>query len=108
LGLYVREQGVLSVEQAVKKMSFDTARQFNLRNRGVIAPGAWADLTIFDAQTVVDLATYASPHTYPAGIPFVIVNGVMVIDQGEHTGALPGKVLRQRPPLGAAFSTGDR
>jgi len=93
LGRYVRDEKVLSVEEAVKKMTFDTARQFNLADRGVIALGVWADLAIFNAQTVTDLATYTSPHTYPEGVPFVIVNGVTVIDQGEHSGALPGKVL---------------
>jgi N-acyl-D-aspartate/D-glutamate deacylase len=61
--------------------------------RGVIKEGAWADLVIFDDQTVIDLATYTAPHTYPEGIPYVIVNGVIVIDQGEHTNALPGVVL---------------
>lgn len=93
LGRYVRDERTLSIEDAVRKMSFEAARQFNLTDRGVIQEGAWADLVIFDEQTVNDLATYASPHTYPEGILFVIVNGVMVIDQGEHTGALPGEVL---------------
>jgi len=93
LGHYVREEKVLSLESAVKKMSFDTARQFGLTNRGVIKEGAWADLVLFDDQTITDLATYTTPHTYPEGVPYVIVNGVTVIDQGIHTDALPGKVL---------------
>lgn len=93
LGRYVREEEVLSLEDAVKKTSFDTARQFDLANRGEIKQGAWADLVIFDDQTVIDLATYTAPHSYPEGIPYVIVNGVTVINQGEHTNALPGKVL---------------
>ena len=74
-------------------MSFDTARQFGLTNRGVIKEGAWADLVLFDDQTITDLANYTAPHTYPEGVPYVIVNGVTVIDQGIHTDALPGKVL---------------
>jgi len=93
LGHYVREEKVLSLEEAVKKMSFDTATQFDLADRGVIREGAWADLVLFDAQSVVDTATYTKPHTYPEGIPFVIVNGVVVVDQGQHTNALPGQVL---------------
>jgi N-acyl-D-amino-acid deacylase len=93
LGHYVREEKVLSLESAVKKMSFDAARQFGLTDRGVIKKGAWADLVLFDDSTVNDLATYTAPHSYPEGIPYVIVNGVKVIDQGVHTDALPGKVL---------------
>lgn len=93
LGHYVREEKVLSLENAVKKMSFDAAGQFGLTNRGVIKEGAWADLVLFDDQTINDLATYTAPHTYPEGIPYVIVNGVIVINQGVHTSALPGKVL---------------
>ena len=93
LGHYVREERLLSLEQAVKKMTSDTATQFNLTGRGTIREGAYADLVLFDAQTVRDTATYTEPHQYPDGIPYVIVNGVLVIDQGRHTGALPGQVL---------------
>ena len=59
----------------------------------MIREGAWADLVLFDAQTVADNATYTDPHQYPTGIPYVIVNGVVVIDQGRHTKELPGQVL---------------
>lgn len=93
LGRYVREEKVLSLEEAVKKMTYVTAGRFGLTDRGLIREGAWADLILFDAQTVADKATYADPHQYPVGIPAVIVNGVVVIDQGQHTGALPGQVL---------------
>jgi N-acyl-D-amino-acid deacylase len=93
LGHYVREEKVLSLEEAVQKMTSITAERFGLNDRGVIREGAWADLVIFNAQTVADRATYTDPHQYPEGIPYVIVNGVVVIDQHEHTGALPGKVL---------------
>jgi N-acyl-D-amino-acid deacylase len=93
LGRYVREERVLSLEKAVKKMTSITADRFGLTDRGVICEGAWADVVLFDAQTVVDRATFADPHQYPAGIPYVIVSGVVVIDQGQHTGALPGQVL---------------
>jgi N-acyl-D-amino-acid deacylase len=84
---------VLSLEAAVKKMTSVTAERFALTGRGVIREGAWADLVLFDAQTVADRATYSNPHQYPEGIPYVIVNGTVVIDQCEHTGALPGQML---------------
>lgn len=93
LGRYVREEKVLSLEEAVGKMTSVTAERFGLSDRGVIREGAWADLVLFDAQTVADKATYADPHQYPEGIPYVVVNGTVVIDQGQHTGALPGQVL---------------
>jgi N-acyl-D-amino-acid deacylase len=93
LGRYVREEKVLSLEEAVQKMTSVTAKRFGLNDRGVIREGAWADLVLFDAQTVAERATYTDPHQYPEGIPYVIVNGRLVIDQYEHTGALPGQVL---------------
>jgi len=93
LGWYVREEKVLSLEEAVRKMTSVTAERFGLADRGTIRQGVWADLVVFDAQTVADRATFTDPHQYPTGIPYVIVNGVVVIDQGQHTGALPGRVL---------------
>jgi N-acyl-D-amino-acid deacylase len=93
LGRYVREEKVLSLEEAVKKMTSVTAERFDLTDRGVIREGSWADLVLFDPQTVTDRATFTDPHQYPVGIPYVVVNGVVVIDQGQHTGALPGQVL---------------
>jgi N-acyl-D-amino-acid deacylase len=93
LGRYVREQKVLSLEEAVKKMTSVTAERFGLGERGVVREGAWADLVLFDAQTVVDRATFTDPHQFPEGIPCVIVNGVIVVDQCQHTGALAGQVL---------------
>jgi N-acyl-D-aspartate/D-glutamate deacylase len=74
-------------------MTSVTAERFGLSERGVIREGAWADLLLFDSQTVADRATFTDPHQYPAGIPYVVVNGIVVIDQGQHTGALPGQVL---------------
>jgi N-acyl-D-amino-acid deacylase len=93
LGRYVREEKVLSLEEAVKKMTSITAGRFGLADRGVIREGAWADLVLFDAATVSDRATFTDSHQYPDGIPYVLVNGAIVIDQGQHTGALPGRVL---------------
>ena len=93
LGRYVREERVLSLEEAVKKMTSITADRFGLTGRGVIREGAWADLVLFDADTVIDKATFTEPHQYPVGIPYVVVNGQVVIDQDVYTGALPGRVL---------------
>jgi len=93
LGRYVREKKVLSLEAAVKKMTSVTAARFGLTDRGVIRKGAWADLVLFDAETVGDRATFTEPHRYPAGIPYVIVNGRVVIDRSEHSGELAGLVL---------------
>ena len=93
LGRYVREEGVLSLEQAVKKMTSVTAGRFGLADRGVVRVGAWADLVLFDAETVADKATFTHPHQYPVGIPYVMVNGQVVVDGGDHTGVLAGRVL---------------
>jgi N-acyl-D-aspartate/D-glutamate deacylase len=93
LGEYAREQRVLSLPQAVHKMTGMPARRLNLKNRGVIREGAKADLVVFDARRVADAATYQDPHRYPGGIDHVLVNGRFVIKDGEHTGSLPGQVL---------------
>ena len=95
LGRYVRELGVLTLQEAVRKMTSAPAQRFGLWDRGLIRPGFKADITIFNPETVIDRATFMEPHRYPEGIEYVIVNGVVVIDEGEHTGALPGRVLRR-------------
>jgi N-acyl-D-aspartate/D-glutamate deacylase len=95
LGRYVRERGLLSVEEAVAKMSGRPAERLGLADRGFIRPGYAADLVLFDMETVRDRATFEQPHQYPEGIPYVMVNGQWVIYAGEHTGALPGRVLRR-------------
>lgn len=94
LGRYVRELGVLTLPDAVKKMSHLNAVKVGLRDRGLLKVGYKADIAILDADTVADRATYEDPHQYPVGLPFVIVNGEIVLDDGRHTGALPGRVLR--------------
>jgi len=96
LGVYVREKHVLTLPDAVRKMTSLPAQIIGLQDRGLLRPGMAADLAIFDPQAVRDRATYEDPSQYPVGIPYVIVNGVVVIDQGEHTGAKPGRVLRGR------------
>jgi dihydroorotase/N-acyl-D-amino-acid deacylase len=95
LGHYVREQRVLTLEDAVRKMTSLPADRLGMDERGRIAEGAAADLVLFDPETVIDRATFQAPHQYPAGIPFVIVNGVVSVDGGEFVDARAGRVLRR-------------
>jgi N-acyl-D-amino-acid deacylase len=100
LGEYVRRRKVISLAEAVRKMTSLPARQFGFDRRGTIAAGQAADLVIFNAITVADTATFEKPHGYAAGVKWVLVNGVPVVRDGEHTGARPGQVLsiaRRRP-----------
>ena len=96
LGVYVRERHVLTLPDAIRKMTSLAAQIIGLTDRGVLRAGMAADITIFDANTVKDKATFENPMQYPVGIPYVIVNGVVVINKGEHTGARPGRVLYGR------------
>ena len=89
----MREEKVLQVEDAVRKMTSANAAKLHLWDRGLLRPGMWADVTVFDPKTVADNATYEKPQQYPGGVEFVIVNGVVVIDGGKHTGARPGGIL---------------
>lgn len=93
LGEYAREQCVLSLAQAIHKMTGLPARRFGLADRGVIQVGAKADLVVLDPARVADRATYEDPHRYPVGIEHVLVNGRVVVSDGEHSGDLPGRVL---------------
>ncbi|MCC6915538.1 MAG: D-aminoacylase [Rhodospirillaceae bacterium] len=95
LGRYVRELKVLTLEDAVRKMSSLPADRLGLKDRGRLAAGAWADVVVFDPATVTDKATYQNPHQYPDGIPYVIVNGVPVVDNGKWNDAGPGQVLKR-------------
>jgi N-acyl-D-aspartate/D-glutamate deacylase len=98
IGHYVHEQRLLPLEQAVHKMTGATAAALRLRDRGLIKEGYRADLTIFDPADFKDRATYAEPHQYPTGTrTTVLVNGVVVVENAQHTGALPGMVLRRAP-----------
>jgi N-acyl-D-aspartate/D-glutamate deacylase len=78
-------------------MTGGSAAALGLADRGLLREGYGADIVVFDPEEIADRATFADPHQYPAGIATVIVNGVVVIDGGEHTGALPGQVLRRHP-----------
>jgi N-acyl-D-amino-acid deacylase len=94
LGRYVRELKVLRLEDAIRRMTSLPATTFRLADRGVVRVGAWADLVVLDPEKVQDVATFNDPHHYAVGIPYVLVNGVPVIRNDEHTGARPGKALR--------------
>ena len=94
LARYVRELKVLRLEDAIRKMTSLPANTFHFKNRGELREGNWADIVVFDPDKIQDTATYKDPHHYPTGIPYVLVNGVVVINQGEHTGAKAGMALR--------------
>ena len=96
LGHYVREEGVISLQEAVRKMTSAPAQKMGFKDRGVLREGYRADVTVFDPDEVKDEATFTDPHRYASGIPYVLVNGVPVILDGEPTGALPGKTLRKK------------
>jgi len=95
LGHYVRERKLFDMSTAVKKMTSMPAEQLRLTDRGRIARGMKADLVIFDGAKVRDTATFEEPHQYPDGIKHVFVNGILVVENGKHTGARPGRVLRK-------------
>ena len=95
LSKFVREENVLTLEEAVRKMTSLPARRLGLKDRGVIKEGAFADLVVFNPERVHDTAGFTSPYSYPMGIRYVIVNGAFVVKDGAHTGAMPGKVLQK-------------
>ena len=95
LGVYVRERRLLRLENAVRKMTSLNAAKLGLRDRGLLRSGNFADLTVFDPQRVVDRATYLDPFQYNVGIHHVIINGKLVLHNGTHTGARPGRALRR-------------
>jgi N-acyl-D-amino-acid deacylase len=104
LGRYVREQGVLGLEDAVRKMTSLPAQRLGLRGRGLLSEGFWADVVVFDAERVRDRATYADPFQYPQGIEYVFVNGRPVVWKGQPTGIRPGRALRRPVREGSAAS----
>jgi N-acyl-D-aspartate/D-glutamate deacylase len=95
LGRYVREEKLLSLEEAVRKMTSANAAKIGIYDRGLLRPGMAADVTIFDPARVVDRATFEQPHQYAEGIEYVIVNGAVVLERGRHTGARPGVILKR-------------
>lgn len=95
LGKYVREENLLTLEDAIRRMTSIPALRLGLSDRGLIKENFWADLVIFNPDTIIDKATFENPHQFPEGIPYVIVNGVIVVDENKQKRKLPGKVLRR-------------
>ena len=103
LGHYVRDERVLPLSEAIRKMTSLAAGQMKIADRGTIKEGYFADLVVFDPKTVADTATYDRPHQYPIGIDTVMVNGVVTVDRGQHTGAHAGRALFHRGETRASF-----
>jgi dihydroorotase/N-acyl-D-amino-acid deacylase len=95
LGKYVREEKVLTLESAVNKMTGMPAARLGLSDHGCVRAGCTANVTLFSAETVRDVGSFEDPHHYPEGIPFVIVNGKVVLDAGAFTAIRPGVVLKR-------------
>ncbi|HKQ75914.1 MAG TPA: D-aminoacylase [Blastocatellia bacterium] len=93
LGRYVREAKLISLEEAVRKMTSANAAKIRIYDRGLLRPGQWADVTVFDSNIIIDNATFEKPHQYATGVEYVIVNGKIVLEKGRHTGARPGAIL---------------
>jgi N-acyl-D-amino-acid deacylase len=104
---YVREDGILSLEQAIHKMTAQPASRIGLKSRGVLAEGMAADINIFDAGTVMDRDEWAKPHQYATGFSYVFVNGVPVIEKGERTREFPGEMLRRQIEQKVALNSPD-
>jgi N-acyl-D-amino-acid deacylase len=98
LGKYIRQEKILPWETMIRKMTSVAAEKFHFAKRGLVKKGCFADLVVFNPETVLDKATWVEPHRYPVGIEYVLVNGQVVVERGEHTGRLPGKILK---PLAA-------
>ena len=90
---YVHDEKVISLEDAVRKMTSLAADQLHLRDRGLLRAGMFADVVVFDPNKVVERATFLQPHQFSEGMQYVVVNGKVVIDAGQHTGARPGRIL---------------
>jgi N-acyl-D-amino-acid deacylase len=96
LGRYVREKGVLSLEEAIRKMTSLPAQTFRIERKGLLKEGFDADIVIFDPKTIIDKSTYEDPKQKPEGISYVLVNGEIAAENGVVTRATSGKVLRHR------------
>jgi len=95
LGKYVREEKLLTWEQAIHKMTGGPAKKIGFKDRGVLKTGNFADLVVFDPNTVIDRATFENPFHYPEGIEYVLINGKIAVDKGKYTGQMTGRVLRR-------------
>jgi N-acyl-D-amino-acid deacylase len=97
LGRYVRERKVLTLPDAIRKMTSLAASRLGLSDRGTLAAGRKADIVVFDSVRISDRSTFEAPHQLSTGVRWLIVNGQVVIDDGRHTGAMPGRILRHTP-----------
>ena len=97
LGVYVRERGLLRLEDAVRKMTSLNAAKLGIEDRGLLRPGNYADVVVFDPERILDRATYEKPFQYGEGVVHLLVNGKPVLEQGKHTGERPGRVIRHGP-----------
>jgi N-acyl-D-amino-acid deacylase len=91
----VRDAPVVTLEDAVRKMTSLPAAKHRIKDRGLLRDGCFADVVVFDPATIADVATYAEPRQYPAGIDYVIVNGQVAVDRGAQTDARPGRMVRR-------------
>jgi len=103
LGRYVRDEGLISLEEAIRRLTSFSTTNLGIADRGLLAEGYFADVVVFDPATITDHATFEDPHQYSTGVEHVFVNGEQVIRDGEHTGATPGRVVR-----GAGWTGGGR
>jgi N-acyl-D-amino-acid deacylase len=94
LGKYVRDEQVIPLAEAIRRLTSFPAANLGIAERGVLAEGYFADIAVFDPATIQDHATFAEPHQYSTGVQHVIVNGVAVLRDGEHTGATPGRFVK--------------
>jgi N-acyl-D-amino-acid deacylase len=94
LGRYVRDEKIIPMEEAIRRLTSLPAANLNLKHRGMLAPGYFADVVLFDPAAIQDRATFDQPHQYATGVVHLFVNGVQVLRDGEHTGARPGRVVR--------------
>lgn len=94
LGRYVRETPLLTLEDAIRKMTAANASKIGVHDRGLLRPGLWADVTVFDPARIIDRATFEQPHQYAEGVRWVVVNGQVVLDEGRHTRARAGRIVR--------------
>ena len=108
LGKYVRDEKVIPLEEAIRKLAALPANNLRLEGRGLLAPDYFADVVVFDPAKIQDVATYEKPHQYATGMVHVFVNGTQVLSDGEHTGAKPGRVLRGPGWTGRKTNTSAR
>jgi N-acyl-D-amino-acid deacylase len=94
LGKYVRDEKIISLEEAVRRMTSLPAQKFTLKDRGLLKEGMAADIVIFDEKEVADISTFDKPHAYSKGFKYVLVNGEVVVEDGKHTGVRSGTILK--------------